>query len=161
EDRELITAVPLCHPRRFVAEGFGELDALDDVGWRQAAAERDSDPHGGLWRAARHHHLRAVHTVALAVHASGRHLEGVAGAIGPRDAAGIDRQLTGHHEPAYVDVVRMRLRDFARRAGRRLDPIAIVLRACLEYGPVHAGSSLGTCHAISPRPYSATRTSPE
>ena len=49
--------------------------------------------------------------MALAVHAPRRHVEGVAGAIGLRDAARIDGQLAGDHEHAHVDVVGMRLRD--------------------------------------------------
>src|SRR5262245_59377374 len=56
-----------------------------------------SGSRGGLGRAPRHDDLGAIRAMAFAVHAAGGHVEGVAGAVGLRDAAGTDRQLTGEH----------------------------------------------------------------
>lgn len=70
----------------------------------------------GVGCAATHYHLGAVPAMALAVHAAGRHVEDVAGAVGLRDAACIDSQLAGDHEDTHVGVVRMGLRRHAMSA---------------------------------------------
>ena len=108
EDRELVAAVALGHPRGLVAELLGQPHALDDVGGRQPAAEGDpgAEHAGSIGRAPLGFNLtfasgyppsdgwrpdRAVgHSAPPGLAVAWR----TAGSRPPSDASGLRRQVT-------------------------------------------------------------------